>query len=143
MIVALVAVLHWGHWPAAGSAPGAADVSAAAAPTLWDIGAFFFTVGAFTFGGGITMLAFVQEQVVNQLHWLTPQEFLDGLALGQLTPGPILMLAAYVGYKLCGIAGAIVGGLAIFLSSFILMLGGAYIGATSRLNPLQRLKEIV
>ena len=47
---------------------------------------------------------------MNQLHWLTPQEFLDGLALGQLTPGPILMLAAYLGYKLAGIAGAVVGG---------------------------------
>ncbi len=189
-----------------------ATASADAAPGLWDIGSFFFTVGAFTFGGGITMLAFVQEQVVNQLHWLTPQEFVDGLALGQLTPGPILMLAAYVGYKLTGVTGAIVGGLAIFLPSFILMLsvlpvlarfrgmqwikaamrgisaavigaltvalsqmapyaapdiftasltiltvaamlwwrvgplplllGGAYIGATSRLNPLPRLKDL-
>ena len=63
---------------------------------LTDLAAFFFKVGAFTFGGGLTMIAFIQEQVVNQLHWLTPQEFIDGLALGQLTPGPILMVAAYV-----------------------------------------------
>src|SRR5476649_2958350 len=83
---------------------------------------FFFKVGALTFGGGLTMLVFVQDQVVNQLHWLTPQEFLDGLALGQLTPGPILMLAAYVGYKVAGFGGATVGGIAIFLPSFILML---------------------
>lgn len=92
------------------------------APGLWDIGAFFFKVGAFTFGGGITVLAFVQDQVVTQLQWLTPREFLDGLALGQLTPGPILMLAAYVGYKLHGNAGAIVGAAAIFAPAFILML---------------------
>lgn len=101
------------------------EISASAsegAPGLWDVGAFFFKVGAFTFGGGITVLAFVQEQLVNQLHWLTPQEFLDGLALGQLTPGPILMLAAYVGYKLAGIAGAILGAFAIFAPAFILML---------------------
>ena len=213
VVAAVVAVLHSGLLPTAGNASVATDTGLAVAPGLSDIGAFFFTVGAFTFGGGITMLAFVQEQVVNQLHWLTPQEFLDGLALGQLTPGPILMLAAYVGYKLCGIAGAIVGGFAIFLPSFILMLsvlpvlarfkdqrwiksamkgisgavigvlavalaqmaphaapdaftaflvaltivamlwwragplplmlGGAYIGATSRLHPLQRLKELV
>lgn len=89
---------------------------------LFDIGAFFLKVGALTFGGGLTMIAFIQEQVVNQLHWLTPREFVDGLALGQFTPGPILMVAAYVGYKLAGIAGAIVGGAAIFLPSFILML---------------------
>ena len=66
----------------------------AASPNLWEVAAFFFEVGAFTFGGGLSMLAFIQEQVVNQFGWLTPQEFVDGLALGQLTPGPILMLAA-------------------------------------------------
>ena len=214
VILALFAAFHWGYLPQAGNpliGHGAAATQSTV-PGLWDVGAFFFTVGAFTFGGGITMLAFVQEQVVNQLQWLTPQEFLDGLALGQLTPGPILMLAAYVGYKLLGIAGAIVGGVAIFLPSFLLMLsvlpvlarfrdmlwikaamkgisaavigaisvallqmaphaapdafaafltiltvtamlwwrvgplplmlGGSYIGATSRLNPLQRLKEL-
>lgn len=87
-----------------------------------EVGIFFFKVGAFTFGGGLTMLAFMQEQVVNQLHWLTPQQFLDGLALGQLTPGPILMVAAFVGHKVAGFWGAMVGGLAIFLPSFIFML---------------------
>jgi len=92
------------------------------AASLVDIGGFFLKVGALTFGGGLSMIAFIQEQVVNQFHWLTPREFVDGLALGQFTPGPILMVAAYVGYKLAGIAGAIVGGAAIFLPSFILML---------------------
>lgn len=105
------------------------------APSLWDIAMFFFKVGAFTFGGGITTLAFVQDQVVDQLHWLTPQEFLDGLALGQLTPGPILMLAAYIGYKLSGLTGAVVGGFAIFLPAFILML--------SVLPVLNRFRELV
>jgi len=89
---------------------------------LVDIGLFFFGVGAFTFGGGLSLLAFMQDQVVNQLHWLTDREFLDGLALGQLMPGPILMIAAFVGYKLAGIAGATVAALAIFLPSFLLML---------------------
>lgn len=49
------------------------------------------------------MLAFIQEQIVTQMGWLTPQEFVDGLALGQLSPGPILMLAAFIGFKLKGI----------------------------------------
>ena len=96
------------------STPGSAGVT--------DIAAFFFKVGALTFGGGLTMIAFIQEQVVNQFHWLTPQEFIDGLALGQFTPGPILMVAAYVGYKVAGLTGAMVGAVAIFLPSFILML---------------------
>lgn len=115
------------HWAALspttlGTSAGAAGGADMLAPDLWDIGAFFFKVGAFAFGGGITVLAFVQDQVVNQLQWLTPREFLDGFALGQLTPGPILMLAAYVGYKLQGITGAVVGGFAIFAPAFILML---------------------
>ena len=68
------------------------------------------------------MLAFIQNQVVDQLHLLSPQEFLDGLALGQLTPGPVLMLAAFVGYKLAGVVGAAVTASAIFLPSFVMML---------------------
>jgi chromate transporter len=103
-------------------------------PSLWELGTFFFKVGAFTFGGGLSMLAFMQEQVVNQFGWLTPQEFVDGLALGQLTPGPILMLAAFIGFKLAGATGAAVAGSAIFLPSFLMML--------SVLPLLRKLKEL-
>ena len=101
---------------------GAATAGAVLAPGIVQVGIFFFMVGAFTFGGGLTMLAFMHEQVVNQFHWLSAQEFLDGLALGQLTPGPILMLAAFVGYKVAAVGGALVGAAAIFLPSFLLML---------------------
>jgi chromate transporter len=76
----------------------------------------------FSFGDGLSMLAFIQGQVVNQLHWLTPQEFIDGLALGQLTPGPILMLAAFIGFRTAGAIGAAVAASAIFLPSFLMML---------------------
>ena len=92
------------------------------APSLVELGAFFVKVGAFTFGGGLSILAFIEDQVVNQLGWLTAREFVDGLALGQLTPGPIIMLAAFVGYKVGGVAGAAVAAGAIFLPSFVLML---------------------
>jgi len=91
-------------------------------PRLWEVGVFFFKVGAFTFGGGLSILAFMQEQVVNQLGWLTPKEFVDGLALGRMTPGPPLMIAAFVGFKLFGIAGAAVAAAAIFLPSFLMFL---------------------
>jgi chromate transporter len=91
-------------------------------PGLVDVGTYFFKVGAFTVGGGLTMIAFIQDQVVEEFQWLTPREFIDGLALGQLTPGPVLMLAAYVGYKVAGLAGATVAAGAAFLPSFILML---------------------
>jgi chromate transporter len=108
-----------------GGLPGPATMAMApgSAPQgLRGLGAYFFKVGAFTVGGGLTMLAFIQEQVVNDFHWLTPQQFLGGLALGQLTPGPVLMLAAYVGYSVAGVAGAAVAAGAAFLPSFILML---------------------
>jgi chromate transporter len=103
-------------------------------PGLWDIGLFFFKVGAFTFGGGLTILAFMQDQVVNHLHWLTPQQFLDGLALGQLTPGPLLMLAAFVGYEVGAIWGAVAAAGAVYLPSFILIL--------SVLPVLERVKHL-
>ena len=89
---------------------------------LVHVALFFLKVGAFTIGGGLTMIAFIQDQVVGQFGWLTPREFVDGLALGQLTPGPVLMIAAYVGYKLAGLGGAIVAAAAAFLPSFVIML---------------------
>lgn len=101
---------------------GAAGPVAGVAATPWDLAVFFFKVGAVTFGGGLTILAFVQDQVVNQLHWITSEEFLAGLALGQVTPGPIIMVAAFVGYKVAGVAGAAAAACAIFLPSFLLMM---------------------
>ena len=56
------------------------------------------------------MVALMQEQLVGHLHWLTQREFIDGLALGQFSPGPTLMVAAYVGYKVGEAAGAAVAG---------------------------------
>jgi chromate transporter len=120
VVVALVAVYAW-RSPSitVTAATAAADGRPA---TLAEIAAFFFQVGAFTVGGGLAMLAFIQQQVVEQFHWLTPREFVDGLALGQLTPGPILMLAAYVGFKVAGVAGGAVAAGAAFLPSFLIML---------------------
>ena len=122
--VITASVLLYAWWSARPPALAAAAVAAADAQpvTLGALAAFFFKVGAFTVGGGLAMLAFIQQQVVEQLHWLTAREFVDGLALGQLTPGPILMLAAYVGYKLAGVAGAAVAAGAAFLPSFVIML---------------------
>jgi len=132
-LAACLAVVHI----LARSASGPGVVAAPGDPPaagLLQVGAFLLKVGALTFGGGLTMIAFMQEQVVSQFHWLTPQEFLDGLALGQFTPGPILMVAAYVGYKVAGVAGAVVGGAAAFLPSFIMML--AILPALDRVRKL-------
>ena len=123
VFTALIAAAYFAPWSPMGLVPTAGNASnLGQAPGLFDIGSFFLMVGAFSFGGGLTLIAFIQEQVVNQYQWLTHREFIDGLALGQFTPGPILMVSAYVGYKLAGIAGAAVSAAAIFLPAFILML---------------------
>ncbi len=118
---ALLSILRFASWFTSATVTAMPQVSPLS-PSVTDIGVFFFKVGALTFGGGLTMIAFIHEQVVNQFRWLTPQEFIDGLALGQFTPGPILMVAAYIGYKVAGIAGAVFGAAAIFLPAFMLML---------------------
>jgi len=106
----------------AGYTVGSIAAASPASPSLAQLAAFFLKASALTFGGGMTILAFVQEHVVNRMQWLTEREFLDGLALGQLTPGPILMIAAYVGYRLNGLVGSIVSALCIFAPAFLLLL---------------------
>jgi len=110
--------------------------------SLVHIGLFFLKVGAFTIGGGLPMIAFIQDQVVEKFGWLTPREFIDGLALGQLTPGPsVLMIAAYVGYKLTGLGGAIVAAAAAFLPSFVIML--AILSGLDRVRQLAWMKAMM
>jgi chromate transporter len=120
--VAFLAILATAWWLDMPSPDSAVPGRIPDPKSLVQIGAYFLKVGAFTIGGGLTMIAFIQDQVVGQFGWLTPREFIDGLALGQLTPGPVLMIAAYVGYKVAGAAGAAVAASAAFLPSFIIML---------------------
>lgn len=116
--LAIAAIHRWSPPAAVASV----DARVAESPGLAGLATFFLEVGALTVGGGLAMIAFIQARVVEQLHWLTAQEFIDGLALGQFTPGPILMVAAYVGYKVAGVAGAAVAAGAAFLPSFVMML---------------------
>jgi chromate transporter len=120
-LTALLGILRFASWFTPATVP-AMPQGAPLSPSVTDVGVFFFKIGALTFGGGLSMIAFIHEQVVNQFHWLTPQEFIDGLGLGQLTPGPILMVAAYVGYKVAGVVGAAFAAAAIFLPAFMMML---------------------
>jgi chromate transporter len=119
LVVLMLALEVALHLPWSPLTPPATD---AATPSLGRVASLFAAIGAFTFGGGLSMIALMEEHVVDRLHWLTAREFVDGLALGQLTPGPILMLAAYVGYKTLGLGGALVAAAASFLPSFVLML---------------------
>lgn len=87
-------------------------------PSLVRIGLFFLKVGAVLYGGGYVLLAFLEQGLVRQHAWLTQQQLLDAIAIGQFTPGPLLSTATFIGYILGGLPGAAVATLAIFLPSF-------------------------
>lgn len=89
---------------------------------LWQLGLFFLKVGSVLFGGGYLLVAFLEGELVGQYHWLTKQQLLDAIAVGQFTPGPILSTATFVGYVISGIPGAIVATVGIFLPSFLFVL---------------------
>ena len=67
----------------------------------------FLKIGVIFFGGGYVLIPLLHRIMVDQLHWLSLKEFLDGVALSQLTPGPLAMLATFTGYKAAGFAGAL------------------------------------
>lgn len=83
---------------------------------------YFLKLGSVLYGGGYVLLAFLQQDLVERSHWLTSQQLLDAVAIGQVTPGPLFTTATFVGYLLAGNGGAIAGTLGIFLPSFVLIL---------------------
>jgi chromate transporter len=83
--------------------------------------AFFLKVGITLYGGGYVLIAFLRDGLVHQWHWLTEAQLLDAIAVGQFTPGPLFSTATFVGYLMGGVTGAIVGTVAIFLPSFVLI----------------------
>jgi len=87
-------------------------------PSLVQIGLFFLKVGAVLYGGGYVLLAFLEQGLTRQHTWLTHQQLLDAVAIGQFTPGPVLSTATFIGYVLGGAPGAAVATVAIFLPSF-------------------------
>lgn len=81
----------------------------------------FLKVGLVFFGGGFVLIPILHQQLVEQFHWLSPQEFLDGVAISNLTPGPIAVLSTFAGYHLHGIPGALVATVALFTPAILLM----------------------
>ncbi len=86
------------------------------------IATIFFRLGAITFGGGYVMIPLLEAEVVNARHWLTHQEFADATSLGQITPGPVLIAATFIGYRVSGTLGALMATVSIFLPSFLMTI---------------------
>ena len=92
-----------------------------AAPGLIALVVTFFKAGLVFFGGGFVLVAVLSHHLVHDLQWLSPAEFLDGVAISNLTPGPIAVLATFVGYKLAGVSGALLATAALLTPALVLM----------------------
>lgn len=92
----------------------------------------FLIVGALAFGGGGAALPLVERISVAETHWLTPQEFAVGVGFAYATPGPVLILAPFIGYRAAGLLGALVATIAVFLIPVV--LAGAAAGLISKVR---------
>jgi chromate transporter len=88
---------------------------------LFDLAVTMLRVDLVAFGGGFASVPLMQHEVVNAHHWMSAQTFMDGIALGQVTPGPIVITATFAGYLVSGIAGAVVATLSVFFPSFVIV----------------------
>ena len=94
--------------------------------TVWKLVMIFLRVGTVTFGGGFVMIPQIETDIVDVHRWMDHQAFADGMAFGQITPGPVLITATFIGYKVAGPLGALAATIAAFLPSFIMsVLAGA------------------
>lgn len=91
-------------------------------PILVELGGFFVMAGAFTFGSGLAIVPFLHQGVVLKHHWLNERQFLDAVAVGIITPGPVVITAAFVGYLVAGLAGALVAAAGVFLPVYLFVL---------------------
>jgi len=89
---------------------------------LFKLATMMLRIDLFAFGGGFASLPLMLHEIVNVKGWMDYKTFMDGVALGQVTPGPIVITATFVGYLVYGIAGAIVATLAIFTPSFLVLI---------------------
>ncbi|MDZ8054451.1 MAG: chromate transporter [Aulosira sp. ZfuVER01] len=133
LILLGIAVMLVKNWQARGQTNGAfllpfsgilAQVGTTTAITSvsWmSVFLFFLKIGCVLYGSGYVLLAFLQRDLVERNHWLTSQQLLDAVAIGQFTPGPVFTTATFIGYLLAGNAGAIAGTIGIFLPAFVLV----------------------
>ncbi len=114
--------------------PVAPMAPVASASTLTKLLLFFLKAGALTFGSGLVIVPFLQQGVVQQYGWLNERDFLIAVAVGMISPGPVVITATFVGYLVAGFWGSLAATVGIFLPSFILVLVAAPILVRHRSN---------
>lgn len=92
---------------------------------LWRIAWYFTEAGAFVFGSGLAIIPFLHSGVVTDFGWLTERQFLDAVAVAMITPGPVVITVAFIGYLAAGPVGATVAAVAVFLPCYLLVVGPA------------------
>jgi chromate transporter len=120
---------------AASTAPAVpAALPAAGGVSLWKLLAFFLKAGSLTFGSGLVIVPFLEKGLVQESGWLDGRQFLVAVAIGMLSPGPVVITATFVGYLIAGFWGSLVCTVGIFLPSFLLVLIVAPILVRHRAN---------
>src|SRR5581483_8281188 len=97
----------------------------ATATTVAALFLFFLKAGAFVFGSGLAIVPFLYGGVVAKFHWLTERQFVDAVAVAMITPGPVVITAAFIGYLVAGVLGAVVAAFAVFVTPYLIILFGA------------------
>lgn len=122
--------------PLLAALPPVTGVGAApAGPILARLLVFFLKAGSLTFGSGLVIVPFLEKGLVQQTGWLNGQQFLVAVAMGMLSPGPVVITATFVGYVVAGLGGSLVSTIGIFLPSFLLVLIVAPMLIRHRDNP--------
>jgi chromate transporter len=129
----------WGRRPPVAlqiSLPALAQLTpVASSSTLTKLLLFFLKAGSLTFGSGLVIVPFLEQGLVKEYGWLDPRQFLIAVAIGMISPGPVVITATFVGYLVAGFWGSLVSTIGIFFPSFILVLVAAPLLARHRENP--------
>jgi chromate transporter len=143
----LAALAHFIHLRLEGGRPAALLLplglpslggALAAGGVAFSLGALFLTflkIGALVYGSGYVLLAFLRDDLVHNLGWLTDRQLIDAVAVGQFTPGPLFTTATFIGYVVGGLPGALVATVAIFLPGFVLIAALYPIAPRLRASP--------
>ena len=136
--VLVLVVRNWPMRPAADGATTSAMLLAglpswltsgihgpASANVLWKILGFFAKGGAVVFGSGLAIVPFLYGGVVDQFHWLTERQFIDAVAVSMITPGPVVITVAFIGYLTAGVAGALIAAAGVFLPVYVITVVAA------------------
>src|SRR5437588_2842775 len=89
---------------------------------LWEVFVYFAKAGLFVFGSGLAVVPFLYGGVVQGHHWLTDKQFVDAVAVAMITPGPVVITVAFIGYLVAGVAGATAAALGIFLPVYLVVV---------------------